>query len=107
LWDGEAPAAREYFRAGRAGFDIAFAEVGAFPADRVGAANRALGDNIPDGPPATGRQVELSAMARTAEWKLVYTPGRETQELYNLRDDPGELRNRSGEAGLAPSVPRL
>ncbi len=32
-------------------------------------------------------------MARTAEWKLVYTPGRERQELYDLRADPLETRN--------------
>ena len=100
LWDDEAQERREHQRAGRTDFDVAFAEVGAFPPDRVGAANRALGDNVPNGPPATGRQVELSVMARTAEWKLVYTPGREIQELYDVRADPGELDNRYGEPGL-------
>lgn len=93
LWDGESQRTPEHLRAGRTDFDVAFAEVGAFPPDRVGAANRSKGDNIPNGPPATGRQVELSVMARTAEWKLVYTPGREIQELYNVREDPGELEN--------------
>jgi hypothetical protein len=39
-------------------------------------------------------------MARTPEWKLIYTPGREIQELYNLVEDPGELRNRYGEPAL-------
>ena len=32
-------------------------------------------------------------MVRTPEWKLVYTPGREHNELYDLRADPWELRN--------------
>ena len=99
LWAGDANAAAALPRearerqsdAGRRGFDIAFAEVGAFPAAMVRDAR--AGNNIPFGPPASGRQVELSAMARTREWKLVYTPGRETQELYDLRHDPGETRN--------------
>jgi arylsulfatase A-like enzyme len=60
------------------------------------------GNNIPFGPPASGRQVELSVMARTADWKLVHTPGRETQELYDLRADPGERRNRFGDPALEP-----
>ena len=74
--------------AGRRAFDVAFAEVGAFPAAMVDDPQR--GNNVPFGPPASGRQVELSVMARTADWKLVHTPGRETQELYDLRADPGE-----------------
>ena len=41
-------------------------------------------------------------MARTADWKLVHTPGRETQELYDLRADPGERRNRYADSALAP-----
>jgi arylsulfatase A-like enzyme len=51
--------------------------------------------------------VELSVMARTAEWKLVYTPGRELQELYDLGADPGELRNRYGDPTLAPVAETL
>jgi len=85
---------------GRRAFDVAFAEVGAFPAAMVDDPQR--GNNIPFGPPASGRQVELSVMARTADWKLVHTPGRETQELYDLRADPGERRNRFGDPALAP-----
>ena len=108
LWqDGAYPAAAAHCRAGRTGFDVAFAEVGAFPAEMVGAENRARGDNMPDGPPATGRQVELSVMARTPRWKLIYTPGRELQELYDVAADPGELRNRYGEPGTDATVARL
>lgn len=103
LWGGHA--AGRQSGAGRTGFDIAFAEVGAFPAGMVH--DRGRGDNVPFGPPASGRQVDLSVMARTAAWKLVYTPGRETQELYDLRADPGERCNRYGEAGLAPVVEAL
>jgi arylsulfatase A-like enzyme len=108
FWSDEArpsvQAVPDYRRAGRNDLDVAFAEVGAFPPDMVGAANRARGDNVPAGPPASGRQVELSAMARTAQWKLIYTPGRELQELYDVQADPGELRNRYGEPALAPIV---
>ena len=93
MWEGARQDPPEHLRAGRIDFDVAFAEVGAFPPDRVGEANRSRGDNVPAGPPATGRQVELSVMARTPEWKLVYTPGREMQELYNVREDPRELEN--------------
>jgi arylsulfatase A-like enzyme len=111
FWSGKAATAEEavpeYRRAGRNGLDVAFAEVGAFPPEMVGAANRAKGDNVPAGPPATGRQVELSVMARTAQWKLVYTPGREIQELYDVQADPGELHNRYGEPQLAPIVDAL
>ncbi len=71
--------------------NAAFAEVGAFPAAMVNDAKR--GNNLPFGPPASGRQTEISTMVRTPEWKLVYTPGRELNELYNLRDDPWELQN--------------
>jgi arylsulfatase A-like enzyme len=90
---------------GRTGFDIAFAEVGAFPAEMV--LDRARGDNIPNGPPASGRQIELSVMARTPEWKLIYTPGREIQELYHVASDPGEQHNRHGEPELTPIVDTL
>ncbi len=108
LWqDGAPPAPAAYRGAGRAGFDIAFAETGAFPATMVGAENRARGDNIPHGPPATGRQVELSVMARTPRWKLIYTPGREIQELYDVQADPGELRNCHGEPGTEEVVRTL
>ena len=51
------------------------------------------GNNLPFGPPASGRQVELTSMIRTAEWKLVHTPGREINELYHLTTDPWELHN--------------
>lgn len=76
--------------------DVAFAEVGAFPAGMVHDPKR--GNNLPFGPPASGRQTEISTMVRTPEWKLVYTPGRELNELYNVRKDPWELRNRYGDA---------
>lgn len=90
---------------GRTDFEIAFAEVGAFPASMV--RQRERGNNMPFGPPASGRQVELSVMARTADWKLVYTPGRETQELYDLQHDPWERRNCYGAAAHEPVVAAL
>ncbi len=71
--------------------NVAFAEVGAFPTAMVNDPKR--GNNIPYGPPASGRQTEISTMVRTPEWKLVYTPGREHNELYDLREDPWELQN--------------
>lgn len=71
--------------------DIAFAEVGAFPAAMVD--DPARGNNLPFGPPASGRQTDISSMVRTSEWKLVYTPGREHNELYSLSEDPWELKN--------------
>ena len=45
------------------------------------------------------------AMIRQGDWKyVVHTRADETHgpeyELYNLREDPGELRNRAGELGL-------
>jgi arylsulfatase A-like enzyme len=93
LWDGSPPARGD--DPGRSDFDIAFAQAGAFsPA-------RARTSNVPAGPPASGRHRQLAAMARTAEWKLVYTPGRETQELYDLSADPWELQNRYGDLALA------
>jgi arylsulfatase A-like enzyme len=103
LWAGACPADRPMSGAGagRNGFDIAFAEVGAWPPEQVYSAR---GDNVPHGPPASGRQTEISAMARTAEWKLVYTPGREVQELYDLKNDPSERRNRYGEPGTEAVV---
>jgi arylsulfatase A-like enzyme len=107
LWTGAAPGppSGHPLAGARNGFDIAFAEVGAFHPDMV--YDRARGDNVPAGPPASGRQVELSVMARTAEWKLVYTPGRELQELYDLGADPGEMRNRYGDPSLTPVVETL
>lgn len=89
--------------------DVAFAEVGAFPAAMVHDPDR--GNNLPFGPPASGRQTEVSTMVRTPEWKFVYTPGRELNELYNIREDPWELRNRYQDAGtdgiLAPLKQQL
>ena len=103
LWEGGMPEPRG--GSGRTGFDVAFAEVGAFPPSMVH--DRERGDNVPFGPPASGRQVELSAMARTSDWKLVYIPGRDTQELYNLQVDPGETRNVYGDSALTPIVETL
>ncbi|MAG36447.1 MAG: hypothetical protein CL878_09415 [Dehalococcoidia bacterium] len=85
--------------------DTVFAQVGAQPPEMV--TDPVRGNNIPFGPPASGRQVELSVMARTSEWKLVYTPGRETNELYNLREDPWELQNRFAHAADQPRVEEL
>jgi arylsulfatase A-like enzyme len=87
------------------GFDVAYAEVGAYPVEMV--RNRLRGDNVPNGPPASGRQTELSAMIRTPEWKYVHTPGRAIQELYHLPGDPWELRNVSGAPEHAALVTRL
>ena len=81
-WDGEDAATH---------FDTAFAQVGAQSPQMVNDPVR--GNNLPFGPPASGRQVELTSMIRTAEWKLVHTPGREINELYNLTTDPWELHN--------------
>ena len=83
----------------------AFAEVGAFPAGMVD--DPARGNNLPFGPPASGRQTEISTMVRTPDWKLVYTPGREHNELYDLRADPWELRNRYHDASLRGVVAAL
>ncbi len=85
--------------------NAAFAEVGAFPAAMVNDPVR--GNNVPYGPPASGRQTEISTMVRTPAWKLVYTPGREHNELYNLREDPWELRNCYHEAHLSEVVTEL
>jgi arylsulfatase A-like enzyme len=107
-WRGEPfPQPAPHRIAGRTGLDIAFAEVGSFAPEVVGPANRERGNNIPHGPPASGRQVELSAMARTSRWKLIVTPGREIQELYDLQVDPGELHNRYGEPETEPVVAHL
>ena len=67
--------------------DVAFAEVGAFPAAMVN--DPARGNNLPFGPPASGRQTEISTMVRTPEWKFVYTPGRELKRTVQCREDPG------------------
>ncbi|MAG34908.1 MAG: hypothetical protein CL878_01440 [Dehalococcoidia bacterium] len=85
--------------------DMVFAQVGAQPPEMV--SDPVRGNNIPFGPPASGRQVELSVMARTSEWKLVYTPGRETNELYHLAEDPWELQNRYARAADQPQVATL
>jgi len=87
------------------GFDVAYAEVGAHPVEMV--RDRLRGDNVPNGPPASGRQTELSAMIRTPEWKYIHTPGRAIQELYHLPSDPWELRNVSGAPEHAALVTRL
>jgi arylsulfatase A-like enzyme len=55
----------------------------------------------------SGRQVELSVMARTPRWKLIYTPGPAVQELYEVESDPGELRNRYGDLGTGAVVGQL
>ena len=81
-WNGEDDDAR---------FNTAFAQVGAQSPRMVN--DPARGNNLPFGPPASGRQVELTSMIRTTEWKLVYTPGREINELYHLTTDPWELHN--------------
>jgi arylsulfatase A-like enzyme len=76
------------------GFDVAYSEVGAHSPESVRDPIR--GSNVPNGPPNTGRQVELSAMIRTRGWKYVHTPGRALQELYHVSSDPWELRNLYG-----------
>jgi arylsulfatase A-like enzyme len=85
--------------------DVTFAEVGAFPAAMVDDPVR--GNNVPYGPPSSGRQTEISTMVRTPEWKLVYTPGRDLNELYNLREDPWELQNRFRDPKLTGIVEEL
>ena len=37
---------------------------------------------------------------RTREWRLTYYPALGTGELYGLADDPKELVNRWGDAGM-------
>ena len=39
-------------------------------------------------------------MIRRGEWKYVYSPERGIQQLFNLVDDPNELNNLSGSAGV-------
>jgi N-acetylglucosamine-6-sulfatase len=42
---------------------------------------------------------------RTRDWKWIHYPElADADELYDLRDDPGEMRNRISEAALAPVV---
>lgn len=107
LWTGATPepSSGHTLAGARNAFDIAFSEVGAFHPDVV--YDRTRGDNVPSGPPASGRQVEISVMARTQDWKLVYTPGREMQEVYDVRRDPGELRNLYGDPAVASVVETL
>ncbi len=85
--------------------NVAFAEVGAFPAAMVD--DPARGNNLPFGPPSSGRQTEISTMVRTPEWKFVYTPGRELNELYNVRADPWELHNCYSDSDKAGVVTAL
>ncbi|MBI3974452.1 MAG: sulfatase-like hydrolase/transferase [Chloroflexi bacterium] len=87
------------------GFDVAFSEVGAHSRDSV--LDPIRGNNVPNGPPASGRQTELSVMIRTPEWKYVHTPGREVQELYHLPADPWELHNRYGRAEYVTVISSL
>ena len=39
------------------------------------------------------REVKLVTMVRTASWKLVHCLDQPWGELYDLQDDPGEVRN--------------
>ena len=94
-WDG----------ADDARFDTAFAQVGAQSPQMAN--DPARGNNLPFGPPASGRQVELTSMIRTDEWKLVYTPGREINELYHLTTDPWELHNVYARERDGPTVADL
>ena len=94
-WDG----------ADDARFDTAFAQVGAQSPQMAN--DPARGNNLPFGPPASGRQVELTSMIRTAEWKLVHTPGREINELYHLTTDPWELHNVYARERDGPIVANL
>jgi arylsulfatase A-like enzyme len=87
------------------GFDVAFSEVGAHSPDSV--RDPVRGNNVPNGPPASGRQTELSAMVVTPEWKYVHTPGREVQELYHVPSDPWELHNLYGRGEHAVRVTSL
>jgi arylsulfatase A-like enzyme len=105
LWDAPGAGGGPGGRRDVPGFDVAFSEVGAHAPETV--RDRQRGDNVPHGPPASGRQTELSAMVVTAEWKYVHTPGRELQELYHLPSDPGELHNRYGHDVHAPLVAAL
>jgi arylsulfatase A-like enzyme len=47
------------------------------------------------------REVEFITMVRTRDWKLVHYLNQPWGELYDLRDDPGELRNRWPDAASA------
>ena len=94
LWETDGTGEGRGAEYGVPGFDMAFSEVGAHSPESVRDAVK--GSNVPNGPPNTGRQVELSAMVRTREWKYVHTPGREVQELYEVEGDPWELRNLHG-----------
>jgi choline-sulfatase len=45
-------------------------------------------------------------MIRDGDWKLVYYVN-DMAELYNLRADPGELRNLAFDTGSAPLLARM
>ena len=96
LWEADGAGMEQGTEYEVPGFDVAFSEVGAHTPESVRDPIR--GSNVPNGPPNTGRQTELSSMIRTREWKYVHTPGREIQELYHVPSDPWELRNLYGDA---------
>ena len=107
-WPGHAPegktasALTEYF-----GLFPTLAELCGLPAPRPLEA-RSFADAVRDpgatGPPAMFAEYNLRTradcyMAATHDWKYVWNHG-DIAELYDLRSDPEERRNRAGEAGL-------
>lgn len=55
--------------------------------------------------PSVGREapvwVSRSIVSRSGHWKLTRYPQEGAQEMYHLRRDPHELRNRAGDAAVA------
>ena len=48
-----------------------------------------------------------SRMVRQGPWKLYYYQGHDAPALYNLDDDPGELRDRGTDPAYADVRERL
>ena len=105
LWDAPGAGTGRGAEYAVPGFDAAFSEVGAHSPESVRDPIR--GSNVPNGPPNTGRQTQLSSMIRTREWKYVHTPGRDLQELYHLPSDPWELHNLYRQPQHAPLIAGL
>lgn len=61
------------------------------------------GEGVMDGPDetfcenGTGRGDRVSRMIRSGPWKLNHYHGYDTPQLFNIEDDPGELRDLAGD----------
>ena len=46
-------------------------------------------------------EMDAIKMVRRGNWKYIYHPGWDKAQLFNLEDDPRELKNLSGAADVA------